>query len=401
LALVLALPAAALVRGDDGLVVTFDGRTLVGAAAAFENGTLASSGDAASYPLDVAAPDGYWATVHGGVALVVQADGASNAALQVLDASGAVVKTGVPSGLGGAMVQTTGPSNDTVALLRDVPNGAYTVRVTSSQAPLRFTILAQREVLDAQPPRELLPDLVVLPIHHVSDVWQATKAGVSCRPLEVAESVPQPPVRCLRFDTTVGDVGEGALLLAMTQQQAVGGLVCSTQACPTTALQQDFAQQVERTDGTFASYDVSPAVYHAGHNHYHISDFVHNTLYAYDLATRTRGAPVGTGHKDGFCPIDDGLITLGDPSTQEPAQSTCYVNGGDITIHLEANYYDTYPSSIDDQYVDITNVPPGVYELVTVVNRDGVIHESDATDNENSVLVRITANGACALEECP
>ena len=146
---------------------------------------------------------------------------------------------------------------------------------------------------------------------------------------------------------------------------------------------------------------MSPAVYHAGHDHYHIADFVRNALYAYDIVNRTRGAAVGAGHKDGFCPIDDGLIALGAPDTQEPAQSTCYVSGGDITIHLEADYYDTYPSSIDDQYVDITSVPPGVYELVTVVNRDGVIHESDHANDEASVLVRITASGACALEECP
>jgi hypothetical protein len=158
-----------------------------------------------------------------------------------------------------------------------------------------------------------------------------------------------------------------------------------------------FTQLVERTDGASDVYPVGAAVYHAGHNHFHIANFVVNTLYEYDAANHARGPMVGAGHKDGFCPIDERLDELGLLDTQEPVAAACQVTGGDITIRLEPNYIDVYPASIDDQEVDITNVPPGTYVLVTRVDPEGAVLESDASNNEARVLVQIDASGARAI----
>jgi hypothetical protein len=384
------LPATGL--GEDaGFSATVDGVVLQGSTPLFLN---ASSPAQLDLPLHLSVPGGYWSLVHGGLALTAASADSSNPSLTVLDAHGLTVGVAQPTGLGGSLTPNA-PTSDSVLVLRGVPSGDYTIRLRGSAA---FAFVAQVQTRDQEPAAELLPDLVVLPITGVSATWQAAKVGAaSCRPLEIAESVPASVLlRCLRFDTTVGNLGPGGLDLTIDPTDALRGLVCNTEACPV-PVYANFTQVVERTDYGTDSYVVSPAIYHAGHNHYHIADFVVSTLYAFDNATRTRGAAVGMGHKDGFCPIDDGLIALAMNDTEQPGPSACQVNGGDITIRLDSNYWDQYPSSIDDQFVDITNVPGGLYELVTRVNPTGLVHEVDTSNNEARVLVRIDATGAYAV----
>lgn len=376
LALFVILPGVNPVRGDDAFAVSLDGIDIPDNAAHYYLDSMTAVGQTREHALHLSVPAGYWAATFGGVELTARAT-RGVVTLELFQGN-----TLVASGVAAA--------DDSIVVVRDLPTGHYTIRLTSQAATTEVTGLVQREMRPALPAEELLPDLVVLPIEHVSTVWQTIKApGMSCRPLEIIQG---PATRCLRFDTRIANAGVGPLTLTIPQMSAISGAALGG---------AHFTQLVQKTDGSLSSAEVGDAVYHLGHNHYHYGDMVVNTLYHYDLATHTRGDVAVRGQKEGICPYDMGLIALGMPGTQTPGVSACQVGLDNITLQLGPNYLDVYPANIDDQQVDITNVPPGIYELVTAINPDGYLRESRTDNNENSVIVQIDASGARAISGGP
>jgi hypothetical protein len=113
------------------------------------------------------------------------------------------------------------------------------------------------------------------------------------------------------------------------------------------------------------------------HNHWHLRGYADYRLF--DMA----GAEVGRGHKQSFCLLDTArYMGMG---TDLPAASR--YNCGNQGIH--AGWYDLYGRSLDCQYVDITEVPPGTYRLRAQVNIERVVAESRYDDNEVFMTVVI------------
>jgi hypothetical protein len=56
---------------------------------------------------------------------------------------------------------------------------------------------------------------------------------------------------------------------------------------------------------------------------------------------------------------------------------------------ISAGWGDDYPGRLDGQWVDVTGVPPGDYELVVIVNPAGRIREIGDAPNVVSVPVRL------------
>ena len=120
---------------------------------------------------------------------------------------------------------------------------------------------------------------------------------------------------------------------------------------------------------------------------------------------RGRGEPLGVGRKAGFCFADVGLVGLGLPHTEDARfhGTGCFVPSaeGDWYMGVTPNWYDLYPWVLAEQYVDISDAEDGLYELVSTANVDGTIIESDATDNEASVIIRLTGNTVEILRDGP
>jgi hypothetical protein len=107
------------------------------------------------------------------------------------------------------------------------------------------------------------------------------------------------------------------------------------------------------------------------HDHFHFRSFA-------DYELRGAGGPVAFGHKQAFC-IRDSLA-------YGPAPS----HGYDCDFQgISAGWGDDYPSRLDGQWVDVTDVPPGDYELVVTVNPAGRIREIGDAPNVVSVPVRL------------
>ncbi|MDX1611434.1 MAG: lysyl oxidase family protein [Candidatus Thermoplasmatota archaeon] len=248
---------------------------------------------------------------------------------------------------------------------------------------------------------ELLPDLVVGPPRQVRietplgrEANPALTAGGSngCGADEVADEEAR---RCLRFASDIGNVGHGILELILPKQEATlaraGGSV-------------DWVQRIHHADGTVREEEVSQAEYHPTHGHYHIAAFAHTYLYAYDQATGTRGELVADGGKTGFCVVDGGPLTTARPGLAGPVfdgRGCCYyavfcemdtVFVDDFYMGLSAGWFDIYPWWRSGQYVDITGIPDGVYELVTMANPDLLVIEAEGENNAGGVVLELTGN---------
>ncbi len=126
-------------------------------------------------------------------------------------------------------------------------------------------------------------------------------------------------------------------------------------------------------------------VYSSCHGHYHLKAAMRYELIdpvsKHAVSTNygeMPGAVAATGHKQGFCMID--MIQVA--GNKDP-QFTCSNQG------LTSGWADVYDSGLDCQWVDVTEVPAGDYLLRISVNPDGILPESDKTNNSVEVPVTL------------
>jgi hypothetical protein len=121
--------------------------------------------------------------------------------------------------------------------------------------------------------------------------------------------------------------------------------------------------------------------YASCHGHYHFEEFAN-----YDLLD-TNGNVVASGHKVGFCLLDDHPWS----STANPqTKYSCGYQG------IQVGWADVYEAGLPCQYIDVTGVAPGDYVLRMIVNPDELIPESDTDNNVTLVPVRIPPSGCVA-----
>lgn len=311
------------------------------------------------------------------------------------DAAGTVVAYSPNAFLGNA--------GQTAVLEKPAP-GAYDVVVAARWGGASFEA-AVRFVSEPIPdePRELLPDLVTLAPSDLSLetpdyvgisyftfpaplVREAAEAAGTrgCRVDEVVETDGR---RCLRFSTSVGNVGDGPMdvLLPVGSQQ--------------------FVQRVHRTDGSFTELQAGPAEWHATHAHWHNAAANLYTLHPYDAETGTRGDALSVGKKGGICFADTGIVDVGLPSMSPPG----YPGAGCVdpreeqawSMGISAGWYDLYGYPLSDQYLELTGVEDGTYALCVVINQDGTLHEANLDNNESCTPFRLDGDSVLLLQEAP
>jgi hypothetical protein len=107
---------------------------------------------------------------------------------------------------------------------------------------------------------------------------------------------------------------------------------------------------------TPADFELSPC-----HGHYHFHDWAD-----YELRDGLDQV-AAVGHKQAFCLLDSLRYVGFGPG-----------NGYDCDYQgITSGFGDWYPAGLDGQWIDITDVPPGSYEIVVRVNTAGKIVEAD------------------------
>jgi hypothetical protein len=112
------------------------------------------------------------------------------------------------------------------------------------------------------------------------------------------------------------------------------------------------------------------------HGHYHFGDYSSHVL------LDAEGALVAPGFKTGFCLLDNDRY-IDEPWVPLNPTYTCDFQG------LTRGWYDIYYSVLDCQWIDVTGIPDGDYQLRLTVNPEGVLAESDYLNNGATVWVSV------------
>lgn len=116
-------------------------------------------------------------------------------------------------------------------------------------------------------------------------------------------------------------------------------------------------------------------VYSGCHRHYHFRGAAR-----YELLDAS-GVLVRTGRKQGFCLQDTLPSQLG--AGTPPRRYDCSDQG------VQVGWADWYPATLDCQWIDVTDVPPGDYRLHVFWNPDRLMPESTLADNEGTIPIAI------------
>src|SRR5215213_10841262 len=181
--------------------------------------------------------------------------------------------------------------------------------------------------------------------------------------------------RQLRFDTVIVNVGAGSF-------EARGDR-------PTTSTSPTVTQRVYNDAGGFRDLPTTAQMYFAGdgHNHWHLGD-----LESYELIRLDNGTKVGTGAKEGFCFFDNAVFG----STQDRFYRGCGKNPDALHVKmgLSRGWGDLYGASTVGQYIDVTNLTSGRYELRATADGPNWFLESNDSNNFTWVEIQISRSGS-------
>ncbi|GAA1274830.1 lysyl oxidase family protein [Saccharothrix xinjiangensis] len=275
---------------------------------------------------------------------------------------------------------------------RHVPLLATTVLVAALMGP------SNARAGDAH----LLPDLRQAPIGcaggHTGDPARCTDWDVC-----VVADAASPNGPCggegaavrLRFTTAADNVGEGPLLIYGSRPD---------ERTRTMTARQAFQSSVDRSIP--ASYQAAqnpiPATLYyepaPAHTHWHLLGFEHFQLRTPD------GRVVVADRKTGFClgdryPLRDGLPhSPGDLGTPEGRladylrQNRCGHHAPEaleVVEGISVGYGDDYRYTVDFQWLDLTRVKSGVYDVLNVVNGDRSLVEKSYDNNVSSMAISL------------
>jgi hypothetical protein len=131
-------------------------------------------------------------------------------------------------------------------------------------------------------------------------------------------------------------------------------------------------------------YNVNPS-----HQHWHLQPFE-----VYELRTLD-GQRLVRDHKNGFCLSSDLLseqVSLGPIGTRRIGTTHCAQGNPRarrVLEGIEVGYGDIYSPLKEGQYIDISGVPYGDYDLVNSVNVDHKIRELSYANNDASLRIRL------------
>ncbi|HEX4863320.1 MAG TPA: lysyl oxidase family protein, partial [Acidimicrobiales bacterium] len=184
----------------------------------------------------------------------------------------------------------------------------------------------------------------------------------------------QPTLRCLRFTSDVRNVGGGALEIRIPLLNADSSGITSSYLPGECLAQQVLTSSID----TQVTRSAGACLFHTQHLHFHYSDLLGYTLYNV-TATGSIGPKVATSVKASFCLSDDDYFGFGTsaPNSQRDftGQPGCNVpaSGTSIDEGIKPGWGDVYTWDTPGQYIDVTNLASGTYDLVEETNPTGAL----------------------------
>ncbi|NNF08492.1 MAG: hypothetical protein HKN21_17150, partial [Candidatus Eisenbacteria bacterium] len=222
--------------------------------------------------------------------------------------------------------------------------GSYTVKVDTTHAPPGLN-------------PDLLPDIIALE----SSLYDN----------DIVTNI-EPGRTHLRLSNTTANIGAGKLHLYGVDP---GG------SPPT----QEVRQRIYRQDNSFYDQPAGYFLYHPTHGHIHVEHWS-----SFRLREILPGFGVGNivaeGEKTSFCLLD---LSVYDSSLPGHPPGGEFNSCGTATQGLSIGWADIYSKGLDGQWIDITDVPDGIYWLESMVDPQNNMVESDETNNTARIQVTI------------
>lgn len=199
----------------------------------------------------------------------------------------------------------------------------------------------------------------------------------------------------LRFTSSEDNVGDGPLLLYASRASTATHRMTVRQAFQRSAdgsIPRSFAA-AQRATKTYTYYEPAPA-----HRHWHLMGFER-----FQLRTPA-GTTLLVDRKNGFCLGDrytthDAAGLPGRPRRGEAAALAKYLRQNmcghhrpsalDVVLGISVGKGDDYRYDVDFQWLDLTTVPSGVYDVVNTVNEDRTLLEKSYANNSSSIAISL------------
>nr|WP_063779210.1 lysyl oxidase family protein [Kibdelosporangium sp. MJ126-NF4]CEL14499.1 putative secreted protein [Kibdelosporangium sp. MJ126-NF4]CTQ88864.1 putative secreted protein [Kibdelosporangium sp. MJ126-NF4] len=209
-------------------------------------------------------------------------------------------------------------------------------------------------------------------------------------------SAVRPKAVRIRFTTAEDNIGDGPLLL-FGRRSAASPIMDIRQGFQSGKHGQIPDSYTEARQQTDNSMYYEPAQMH---QHWHLMGFEQMQLRSPD------GRTVVRDRKNGFCLGDRYRNTAADslPNTVRDANTPEYrlseylsqnkcafqdPNATDVKVGISVGQGDDYRYDVDFQWLDITSVPSGTYDLVNTVNSNRTLLETNYDNNSSSMAVSI------------
>ena len=195
--------------------------------------------------------------------------------------------------------------------------------------------------------------------------------------------------RIIRFSNSVWNSGEGVLELHGAYDDESNTVLVSQVLH---GLDQDL---VERSVGEF--------VFHREHNHWHWEGFSIYEIWTVE-SSGDLGELVVTSGKVGFCMLDtsrisDEWIKKKSITGLEIAERRQYGQCGWRRQGISTGWVDTYDWDTPGQVMDVSNLSDGLYALLSTVDPDRLLLESDKENNTAIVFFLLREAGLLAIGE--
>ena len=176
----------------------------------------------------------------------------------------------------------------------------------------------------------------------------------------------------LRFDTAIVNVGAGPLEMRGARRN---------RRQPMLGQQIIYGERGGKQQVALGEWE-----YHDEHSHWHVLNVAEYRL------LDSRGNPVGEVKKVSYCLVDNRRLyprLARSPRSRQYRGCSTSRRALKLRTGISVGWADIYDRSVYDQWIDITDVPPGDYTLVNVANPLGTLMESDTSNNTTTVPVRI------------
>lgn len=152
----------------------------------------------------------------------------------------------------------------------------------------------------------------------------------------------------------------------------------------------DVTQRIYSEDGTYIERPIGSFFYHPDHEHWHIDAIAEYQLWSVD-SEGLIGEPVVMARKASYCLRDDAHYS-GDPHPESWPDSPVFTRCEAVIQGISPGWMDIYAANTPGQDMDITGLPDGAYALVSRVNPDGVLYESDFQNNIAITLIELSGD---------